>query len=160
MFSCAATTTQQRSQQQQSSAYNSSRQHNNTTTTTTTQHITTANQRSHQTTKSAMKSKAVKRPGVTPEMMYGAKKRAITMMAAVAVNPPGSALNVTVEESEEIAFRCLLALAKLAHGDSAGRQTSTPHITKLICVSSLTTTVSDCVTTTGVYASYSSVEAP
>ena len=71
------------------------------------------------TTTTTTGTKAKKRPGVTPEMMYSAKKRAITMMAAVAVNPPGQDANVSVEESEEIAFRCLSALAKLAQGDSA-----------------------------------------
>ena len=59
------------------------------------------------------------RPGVTPEMMYAAKKRAITMLSAVAVNPPGKIAGVTPAQSEEIARRSLEALAKLAVGDSA-----------------------------------------
>ena len=65
------------------------------------------------------KRKKALRPGVTPEMMYAAKKRAITMLSAVAVNPPGKIAGVTPAQAEEIARRCLEALAKLAAGDSA-----------------------------------------
>lgn len=114
--SSAAYSSQQQQQQQQHNTATT------TTTTTTTQHVTTAAERQ---TKSQARNargggaRAVKRPGVTAEMLYAAKKRAVTMLAAVAVNPPGRAANVTAAESEEIAFRCLLALAKLANADAA-----------------------------------------
>jgi hypothetical protein len=58
-------------------------------------------------------------PGATAEKMYAAKKRAIKMLSAVAVNPPGKFEGISPEQSEDTARRCLLALARLSLGDAA-----------------------------------------
>jgi len=57
--------------------------------------------------------------GVTPEQMYLAKKRVISMLCKIALNPPGSIVGVSKEESEEIAYRSLLALARVAEKGAA-----------------------------------------
>ena len=59
------------------------------------------------------------RLSLTPDQMYAARKQAVTMLAAVAVNPPGKKSGVSPRESEETAYRCLLGLAKLSQRDSA-----------------------------------------
>jgi hypothetical protein len=51
------------------------------------------------------------RLSLTPDQMYAARKQAVTMLAAVAVNPPGKKSGVSPRESEETAYRCLLGLA-------------------------------------------------
>lgn len=61
-------------------------------------------------------SNAKKRTGFSDEVIYAAKKRAITVMSAIAVNPPEKE---TRERQEEISFRCLQALCRLAQGNSA-----------------------------------------
>ena len=58
-------------------------------------------------------------PGATAEKMYAAKKRAIKMLSAVAVNPPGKFEGISPEQSEDTARRCLLALARLSLGGAA-----------------------------------------
>jgi hypothetical protein len=63
--------------------------------------------------------KIAKKKGFTNEQMYAARKRAIVMMTAVSVNPPGKIAGMTREMSEDIAHRCLVGLARLALGDSA-----------------------------------------
>jgi hypothetical protein len=63
--------------------------------------------------------KIAKKKGFTNEQMYAARKRAIVMMTAVSVNPPGKITGMTREMSEDIAHRCLVGLARLALGDSA-----------------------------------------
>ena len=60
-----------------------------------------------------------KSKGFTNEQMYAARKRAIVMMTAVSVNPPGKIAGMTRDMSEDIAHRCLVGLARLALGDSA-----------------------------------------
>ena len=60
-----------------------------------------------------------KQRGFTNEQMYNARKRAIVMMTAVAVNPPGKIEGMTSELAEDIAHRCLVGLARLSLGDSA-----------------------------------------
>ena len=60
-----------------------------------------------------------KSKGFTNEQMYVARKRAIVMMTAVSVNPPGKIAGMTRDMSEDIAHRCLVGLARLALGDSA-----------------------------------------
>ncbi len=61
----------------------------------------------------------MKRRGATPEQMYFAKKRVISMLCKIALNPPGSVAGVSKDESEEIAYRSLLALARIAERGSA-----------------------------------------
>ena len=63
--------------------------------------------------------KIAKARGFTNEQMYTARKRAIVMMTAVAVNPPGKIAGMTVDMAEDIAHRCLVGLARLSLGDSA-----------------------------------------
>ena len=59
------------------------------------------------------------RLGLKPDQMYLARKQAVTMLSAMAVNPPGRKSGVSPRESEETAYRCLLALARLSAKDSA-----------------------------------------
>ena len=63
--------------------------------------------------------KIAKARGFTNEQMYTARKRAIVMLSAVAVNPPGKIAGMTVDMAEDIAHRCLVGLARLSLGDSA-----------------------------------------
>ena len=59
------------------------------------------------------------RLGLKPDEMYLARKQAVTMLSAMAVNPPGKKSGLSPRESEETAYRCLLALAKLSARNSA-----------------------------------------
>ena len=59
------------------------------------------------------------RLGLKPDQMYLVRKQAVTMLSAMAVNPPGKKSGVSPRESEETAYRCLLALARLSAKDSA-----------------------------------------
>ena len=61
---------------------------------------------------SALRSHMATR-GITKEGMYFAKKRVIMMLCKIALNPPGSVAGVSKAESEEIAYRSLLALARI-----------------------------------------------
>ena len=61
---------------------------------------------------SALRSHMAAR-GITKEGIYFAKKRVIMMLCKIALNPPGSVAGVSKAESEEIAYRCLLALARI-----------------------------------------------
>ena len=61
----------------------------------------------------------MKRRGATPEQMYFAKKRVISMLCKISINPPGSIAGVSKEESEEIAYRSLIALARIAEKGGA-----------------------------------------
>jgi len=61
----------------------------------------------------------MKRRGATPEQMYFAKKRVISMLCKIALNPPGSVAGVSKDQSEEIAYRSLLALARIAERGGA-----------------------------------------
>ena len=51
--------------------------------------------------------------GITKEGIYFAKKRVVMMLCKIALNPPGSVAGVSKAESEEIAYRSLLALARI-----------------------------------------------
>lgn len=57
--------------------------------------------------------------GATNEQRYLAKKRVVGMLCRIALNPPGSIKGVSKVESEEIAYRALLALARIAEKGSA-----------------------------------------
>jgi len=61
---------------------------------------------------SALRSHMAAR-GITKEGIYFAKKRVIMMLCKIALNPPGSVAGVSKAESEEIAYRSLLALARI-----------------------------------------------
>ena len=61
---------------------------------------------------SALRSHMTAR-GITKEGIYFAKKRVIMMLCKIALNPPGSVAGVSKAESEEIAYRSLLALARI-----------------------------------------------
>ena len=71
------------------------------------------------TTGQLLSNKPKKRKGFTNEQMYNARKRAVVMMTAVAVNPPGKIIGMTPAQSEDIAHRCLVGLAKLALSDGS-----------------------------------------
>ena len=62
---------------------------------------------------SALRSHMAAR-GITKEGIYFAKKRVIMMLCKIALNPPGSVAGVSKAESEEIAYRSLLALARIS----------------------------------------------
>lgn len=71
----------------------------------------------HQQHAALMRDKAKAR-GVNPEQMYMAKKRVVTMLCKIALNPPGSVQGVSKAENEEIAYRSLLALARITEKGS------------------------------------------
>ena len=62
---------------------------------------------------SALRSHMAAR-GITKEGIYFAKKRVVMMLCKIALNPPGSVAGVSKAESEEIAYRSLLALARIS----------------------------------------------
>lgn len=57
--------------------------------------------------------------GTTNEQRYFAKKRVVVMLCKIALNPPGSIEGISKIENEEIAYRALLALARIAEKGSA-----------------------------------------
>lgn len=65
------------------------------------------------------KRKAMANRGYTAENLYFAKKRAIGMLCKIALNPPGSIAGVSAQDSEETAYRCMLALARISERDGA-----------------------------------------
>jgi hypothetical protein len=65
------------------------------------------------------KRKAMASRGYTAENLYFAKKRAIGMLCKIALNPPGSIVGVSAQGSEETAYRCMLALARVSERGGA-----------------------------------------
>jgi len=84
---------------------------------------TSANQRDKKILEMQKRASALRQHmqerGATKEAIYFAKKRVISMLCAIALNPPGSVEGVSKAESEEIAYRCLLALARLSERSGA-----------------------------------------
>jgi hypothetical protein len=65
------------------------------------------------------KRKSMASRGYTAENLYFAKKRAIGMLCKIALNPPGSIAGVSAQGSEETAYRCMLALARISERGGA-----------------------------------------
>jgi len=84
---------------------------------------TSANQREKKILETQKRASALRRHmqerGATREGIYFAKKRVVSMLCTISLNPPGSVVGVSKADSEEIAYRCLLALARISERNGA-----------------------------------------